>query len=122
MKIKKFNENSYFELIEEISKETYFSLSMKQTNYKLSQIDSLIKKTIDKIIDSFVLSKESDNSEYEISINFELKNSLYFNLTPIEDDYFISRICFNLDREWIYHKIDSIDGLSYFGEYLEKNY
>jgi hypothetical protein len=128
MKIKKFNENKNFDLIEEISQEQYFELLKKKINYNLKQIDIIIKEQIDKIIDNFVVTKHDDSSQNEISINFELNSSLYFNLSTIEDDYFISRICFESlvpNREprngWIYHKIDSTDGLSVFADYLIDN-
>lgn len=118
MKIRKFNENKNFDLIEEISEEQYFELLKKKINYNLKQIDIIIKEQIDKIIGNFVVTKHDDSSQTEISINFELKSSLYFNLSTIQDDYFISRICFEADRYWIYHKIDSTDGLSVFADYL----
>lgn len=126
MKIKKFNENENFDLIQDISEEQYIELSKTQVNYSLKQIDSIVKEQIDKIIDNFVITKSDDSNEYEISINFGLNYSLYFNLLTIEDNYFLCRICFDMGREdsegWIYHKIDSVEGLSVYADYLIDNY
>lgn len=63
-------------------------------------------------------TKKDYSNEFEISINFASDYSLYFNLITIEDNYFLSKICFEADDECIFHKIDSVDGLSVYADYL----